>query len=207
MRMTAPQGIAKSTVPQSLTRAETAAEDVIGFLEKGQLAKSHAEARILHRLAHGPAAAALRQNGVTVALIGEFQRRADKATRLSLANAPALEVSQAANDVSQLMPGFYARFKDPVPSKVLTLDYLDRQVQLDVWAHDKARLADTVRQLDATWQTVRPLLVNAGGVAVAKRYDLHLSALKQGGAASMLRKESVNGLDLVDKMEGVFLGQ
>ena len=48
-----------STVPASLKRAETAAEDVIGYLAKGKPAKSQAEARLLKELAHGKAATAL----------------------------------------------------------------------------------------------------------------------------------------------------
>lgn len=197
----------KSTVPKPLTRAETAAEDVIGFLEKGQPAKSKAEARILRDLAHGQAADALRRAGVPQAQITAFQQRADRTARLSLGGAPALHVSQASNSVSQLMPGFYARYHDPVPATVLKLDYLDRQVQLDAQAGQKAKLRGTVRQLKATWQQLRPQLVKAGGATVAKSYDRHVTALKHGGTVSTTQKQAVHGLNIVDQMEGVFLGK
>ena len=199
--------VAKSTVPKPLTRAETAAEDVIGFLEKGQPSKSKAEARILRDLAHGKAADTLRSAGVGHKQIRMFQQRADRTASLSLANAPALKVSQAANSVSQLMPGFYARYQDPVPAAVLRLDYLDRQVQLDSQAGHRAKLRQTVRQLDATWQQVRPQLVKAGGASVARAYDGHVAALERGGTATAVQKQAVHGLDLVDRMEGVFLGK
>lgn len=197
----------KSTVPKALTRAETAAEDVIGFLEKGQPAKSKAEARILRDLAHGRAAAELRRAGVSQGQIGAFQQRADRTARLSLGGAQALQVSQAANSVSQLMPAFYGRYQDPVPATVLKLDYLDRQVQLDSQAAHKGRLRATVRRLDSTWQQLRPQLVKAGGTKVAAQYDRHVIALKRGGTATAIQKQAVHGLDLVDKMEGVFLGK
>jgi hypothetical protein len=200
-------GAVTSTVPKALTRAETAAEDVIGFLEKGQPAKSKSEARILRDLAHGKAADVLRQAGVPEAKIKAFQQRADRTARLSLRDAPALQVSQAANSVSQLMPGFYSRYRDLVPATVLELDYLDRQVQLDSQAGHKAKLRETVRQLDRAWRQLRPQLVKAGGAAVANSYDQHVTALKRGGAATAVQNQAVRGLDLVDRMEGVFLGR
>jgi hypothetical protein len=202
-----PAAAAKSTVPAPLTRAETAAEDVIGFLEKGQPAKSKSEARILRDLAHGEAGDALHRAGVPEAQIKAFQRRADHTARLSLSGAAAQQVSQAANSVSQLMPSFYARYHDPVPATVLRLDYLERQAQLDSQAGQPAKLGHTVSQLATTWQQLRPQLVTAGGAEVASSYDQHVTALKRGGTATAIQSQAVHGLDLVDQMEGVFLGK
>lgn len=202
-----PVAAAKSTVPKPLTRAETAAEDVIGFLEAGQPAKSKAEARILRSLAHGQAAGVLRQAGVPKAKINALQQRADRTAKLSLAGARPLRVSLAANSVSQLMPGFYARYQDPVPASVLKLDYLDREVQLRSQAGEKAKVRKAVRQLDTTWRQLRLQLIRAGGSQVVNAYDQHVSALKGGSKATAIQKEAVKGLDLVDKMEGVFLGK
>lgn len=178
-----------------------------GFLEQGKPAKSKAEARILRGLAHGKAAGELRQAGVAESRVAAFQQRADRTARLSLGGASQLRVSLAANSVSQLMPSFYGRYQDPVPPKVLKLDYLDRQVQLDSRGAQKANLRATVRQLDATWQQLRPQLVQAGGAKVAKAYDQHVNALKRGGTATAIQKQAVHGLDIVDKMEGAFLGK
>ena len=105
------------------------------------------------------------------------------------------------------MPGFYARYQDPVPSAVLKLDYLDRQVQLDSQGGQKAKLRATVQQLDATWQQLRPQLLKAGGSKVAKAYDQHVSALQRGGTATAIQQQAVHGLDIVDQMEAVFLGK
>jgi hypothetical protein len=196
-----------STVPKSLTRAETAAEDVIGYLEQAQPAKSKSEARVLKTLAHGDAAKALRKAGVSRGQIAKFQQRADRTAQLSRSGASALKVSQAANSVSQLMPGFYSRYHDPVPAAVLKLDYLDRQVQLDARAGDNAKLRTAIAQLEATWKALRPQLVKAGGSSVARSYDKHVVALKGGGAASAVQTEAAHGLDVVDKMEAVFLGK
>lgn len=180
---------------------------MIGFLEKRKPAKSKAEARILRDLAHGRAADAIRRAGAPERQIRAFQQRADRTARLSLTNGSALQVSLAANSVSQLMPGFYARYQDPVPASVLKLDYLDREVQLRSQAGQQAKLRAAVRQLDATWQQLRPRLVKAGGAKVAKAYDQHVHALTRGGPAPTIQQQAVHGLDLVDQMEGVFLGK
>jgi hypothetical protein len=196
-----------STVPAELTRAETAAEDVIGFLEQRKPAKSKAEARILADLAHGQAAASLRLAKVPAPRIKAFQQRADRTRRLSSRNARPLPVSLAANSVSQLMPSFYAHYHDPVPPTVLKLDYLDREVQLRSQAGQRTKVRGAVRKLQATWRQLRPQLVKRGGTKEAKAYDRHVSALKRGGRATAIQKQAVHGLDVVDKMEGVFLGK
>lgn len=198
---------ASSTVPKPLTRAETAAEDVIGFLEKGQPARSHQEARLLRALAHGRAADALRRAGVPDPQIKAFQQRADHTARLSATGAPAVRVSLAANRVSQLMPAFYARYHDPVPASVLKLDYLDRAVQLYSQAGHTSTAHQAVRDLRSTWTTLRPKVIRAGGAAVARAYDRHLTTLERGGTAASIQKEALHGLDVVDQIETVFLGK
>jgi hypothetical protein len=180
---------------------------VIGFLEKGQPARSHQAARLLRALAHGRAAAQLRRAGVPAWQIKAFQRRADRVTRLSAAGAPALAVSLAANRVSELMPAFYARYHDPVPAPVLKLDYLDRAVQLYSQAGQSSRAHQAVRDLGSTWTTLRPRVIRAGGATVARAYDRHLTTLERGGTAASIQTEALHGLDVVDQIETVFLGK
>jgi hypothetical protein len=157
------------TVPATLKRAETAAEDVIGNLEKGLPAQSKAEAQLLQAL--------------------------------------ALDVSLAANDLSRMMPSLYAHYTDPVPTAVLKLDYLEREIQLQSQAAQPAREQAALVSLRATWAKVRPWLVQAGGAKVATAYDAHVRALGRAGQPAALQQEAVNGLGIVDQMEGVFLGK
>lgn len=193
-----------STVPTPLTRAETAAEDVIGLLERGKRDGSRSEAQLLARLAHGRASAALLAAGVPSAQVGAFQQRADRVAALSASGAGDLRVSLAANRVSQLMPGFYARFSDPVPPGVLALDYLDREVQLQSKAGD-ARAAAAVRALADTWRQLRPAVLAAGGSRVAAVYDAHVRALARASSPAATQREALHGLVVVDRMEQVFL--
>lgn len=202
--LTAPAG---STVPKPLMRAESAAEDVIGFLEQGKAAKSKAAARGLRELAHGAAADALRRAGAPESQIVTLQRRADRTARLALSQASPLRVALAANGVSQLMPAFYGRYQDPVPPAVLKLDYLGREVQLRSQGGEAARQRAAVREIAATWRALRPALVKAGGLDVARSYDANVRALKQDGSPRMVQREALTGLEIVDQMEGVFLGK
>ena len=194
-----------STVPASVTRAETAAEDVIGFLEKGQVAKSRSEARLLKQLVNGPAAADLRLAGVTSAQIRELQRRGDRVAQLSLSAATRLKISLAANNVSQLMPALYARFQDPVPASVLRLDYLDRQVQLASMAGNRSGVRAGVSSLATTWKQLRPAVVAVGAAPVAKQYDAHIKSLRTATSPRVIQKQAVHGLDIVDQIEKAFL--
>ncbi len=203
-----------STVPTSLKRAETAAEDVITYLEHGKTPKSppasqlsRAEATTLRRLAHGQAAAELKRAGVTQGQIREFRQRADRVDQLSRGGSSKLQVSLAANHVSQLMPGFYARYQDPVPPAVLRLDYLDRQIELRSMAGQTGQVRRLVTAEGSTWAKLRPQLVAAGGNDVARQYDAHLQALKQDKSPTAVQKQALSGLDIVDLMETAFLGK
>lgn len=201
------RSVKASTVPASVKRAETAAEDVTGYLEKGMPAKSRAEAQLLRQLAHGRAAADMRTGGVPSSTIKAFQQRADRVAKLSAGNAPQLRVSLAANHVSQLMPAVYGRYTDPVPPAVLRLDYLDREIQLRSQAGQLDRQRAATAALAHTWKQVRPQLIAAGGSKVAIAYDSHVKALRAGGQPASIQQQALKGLDIVDQMENVFLGK
>jgi hypothetical protein len=203
----APKRVRASHLPPGIKRAETAAEDVIKYLEQGNAAKAQAEAATLKGLAHGRAAAELKRAGVPQAQIGGFQQRADLVQSLAANGAAKLRTSLAANHVSQLMPGFYARYQNPVPAAVLRLDYLDRQIQLRSMAGQTGQVKRLVKSVGTTWAKLRPQLVAAGGSQVASRYDAHLQALKQDKSPVAVQKQAITGLALVDLMEKAFLGK
>jgi len=203
----APASGARSTVPASLTRVESAAEDAIDFLERGRSAKARQALEALRRLAHGQAATDLAKAGVARAKVRALQRRADRAASLSARGAAELEVSLAANAVSQLMPGLYASYRDPVPPTVLKLDYLDRELQLRSRAGQPSAVSARVRDLTATWTKLRPAVVRAGGRKVALDYDGHVRALRTDTAPAAVQRQAAIGLELVDRLEDVFRGR
>lgn len=194
-------------VPASLKTAESAAEDVVGLGEHGKRSGVVRKARELKRNADGAATRALRSAGVSPQELAVFRARASRVAELA-PNAPFVDVSLAANHVSQLMPGFYARFSDPVPPSVLRLDYLDREAQLRSVAGQPLPVKAAVKDLDSTWTRLRPKVVESGGGKVARQYDRHVGAMKRLAVSTddkELQQEAVHGLDLVDLLEGIFL--
>jgi hypothetical protein len=119
---------------------------------------------------------------------------------------PFTSIALAANAVSGVVAGLYAHFADRVPVAVRRLDYLDREAQLRSLAGQRAAVQPVVARLAATWQPLRPAVVQHGGQAVAAAYARHVAAMgrlaKTSGAT--FRSEAVNGLNIVDELETVF---
>jgi hypothetical protein len=195
-----------SPVPKSLGTVESGAEDTIDFAHRGERVKVVTTARRLRRAAEGPAAADLRDAGVPEGRISAMRDRARLLQNLA-PRADLARVSLAANQISALMPGFYARFEDPVPPDVLRLDYLDREAELRSLAGDEASVLPAVNELFTTWTRLRPSVIDAGGRRVAARYTRHVRSMRRlarGSDHQALQSEAVNGLELVDELEHQF---
>jgi hypothetical protein len=193
-------------VPGSLGEVESGAEDTIDFARRGERAKVLSTSRLLSRAAEGPAAADLRDAGVPEGRISILKDRARVLERLA-PRADLDRVSLAANHVSALMPEFYARYEDPVPSDVLKLDYLDREAQLRSVAGGEALVIRAVNELASTWTSLRSRVVDAGGRQVAARFTRHVGSIRRlarGSDPNALQKEAANGLELVDELERQF---
>jgi hypothetical protein len=164
-----------------------------------------ATAATLRRLARGPAAVDLARAGVPPATIALLGRRADRVAQVAR-GAPLLDVALAANAVSEMMPGLYARFQDRVPATLLTLDYLDREAQFRSMARQPDKVAAAVAILARTWAPLRPKVVHAGGASEAAAYQAHVAAMRRfvSSKPSTLQAEAVRGLELVDRLENVF---
>ena len=195
-------------VPASLGKVESGAEDTIDLAHNGDRAEVVSTTRALRRTAENAAATDLRKAGVDPQEISLLRQRA----RLLEALAPRGDldrVSLAANQISALMPVFYARYQDPVPPDVLKLDYLDREAQLRSLVGDRASVRMAVAELSATWTSLRAQVLEAGGGRVARRFSRHVRSMRrlQDGADRELQKEAVTGLELVDELEQVFRRQ
>ena len=196
----------RQPVPNVLTEVESAAEDTVDFAREGNRPEVIATTQKLRRLAQGRAAATLRRAGVADARIRALQDRSRRVTQLAR-NSDPLQISLAANQVSALMPEFYARYSDPVPPDVLELDYLDREVQLRSRAGDADAARAAAVKLSAIWPRLRARLTAAGGAKVALDYGRHVAAvgrLAAGRKRRALQKEASHGLAVVDLIENVF---
>jgi len=197
----------KPRVPASLGRVESGAEDTIDLAHAGYRARVISASRALAKTAGTRAAADLRKVRVPDAAIAALAGRA----RLLRSIAPRGEfarVSLAANAISALMPGFYARYRDSVPPAVLLLDYLDREAELRSLAGDPAAVPGVVGRLSVTWAALRPRVIDVGGRRVAARFTRHVAAMRRlrRGPAGALQREAAAGLELVDTLERQFRG-
>jgi hypothetical protein len=202
------QAAKRPSVPAGLTAVESAAEDLVDLAFAKNRSAMAAKGDELVAAATGPAATALAKAGASPRAIATLTKRAKNAAAL-VRRAPYLRVAIAANEVSALMPAFYARFDDPVPPEVLTLDFLDRDAQLSSLAGDEARVTSAVDRLARTWAGLRGKVVAARGAAIARQFTTHVSAMKRlaaGRDRAALQREAVNGLELVDEIERVFAG-
>ena len=117
--------------------------------------------------------------------------------------------ARAANAVSAPMPDLFDLYNPKIPSAVLALDYLGREVVLDGMEEDFTAATSDVDAIQSEWDGLRPSLVDAGGSDVATAYDDSLAALRQDITdlnSDLLIEEANVGLEIVDNMETVFEG-
>jgi len=192
-------------VPATLVAVESGAEDIIDMVFAGQRAQAIARATALQATARGPAAADLAAAGTRPSEVALLRTRTARLARRARAGSKT-EILLAANALSELMPRLYARFSNRVPPAVLTLDYLDREAEFRSLARQGPRIPAIVARLGRTWGALRPGVVAKGGGSEAAAYQRHVAAMRalsrRPGAA--LEREAVNGLNLVDEIEGVF---
>jgi hypothetical protein len=195
----------KPSVPASLGRVESGAEDTIDFARAGDRARVAVTSRALAKAARTRAATDLRKAGVPAAAIAELAARAGLLKSIA-PRADLARVALAANGISALMPGFYAHYRDPVPPAVLSIDYLDREAQLRSLAGDPSPVPGVVRRLSATWTGLRRRVIGIGGRGVAARFTRHVAAMRrlQDGPPAALQHEAAAGLELVDALEREF---
>jgi hypothetical protein len=182
---------------------ESRAEDIIDYAREGKRARVAAAAAALASTARGRAATDLRKAGVPedrIALLADRARLVDGIAD----RAEPVRISLAANQVSALMPEFYARYADPVPPEVLKLDYLDREAELRSLAGDKAGVRGSTAGLSDTWTGLRPRVARLDR-RLSARFTRHVAAMGRLSPSSpALRKEAATGLALVDRLESAF---
>ena len=194
-----------AAVPGALVEIESAAEDTVDLALSGDRTGLVASAARLRALASGRGLKALLSAGVPRGAVAELERRATRVA-LEARHGRFVGVALAANTVSGLMPGLYARFRNPVPPDVFRLDYLEREAQLRSLAGNRNAVVEAVASLVATWTHIQPKVLRAGGAAEAAAYRAHVGAMRRLArpAGKGLVDEAVRGLALVDELERVF---
>lgn len=121
----------------------------------------------------------------------------------------AATVARAANAVSAPMDELFGLFEPTVPSDVLALDYLGREIVLDGMQADLDAAVGHVDVVQSTWDGLRTKVVEAGGSRETQDYEASIDAMRAdiaAGDAAQLIVDANAGLELVDAIEGVFGG-
>jgi hypothetical protein len=200
-------GEGRRSVPRSLSKAESAAEDTIDLILAGKRDEAVRSAGNLDKLAQGDLEKDL---GGTASKeeLGEFQARAAEVARLAPEGEP-IAVALAANRAFELVARFFGRYQTEVPGRVMFLDYLDFEAKLRALAHELDPVRATVGQLAKTWSELVPSLPSGEKAAGARtQFDAHVAAMTTLAAAGTdfdgMAKEAQHGLDLVDELEAVY---
>lgn len=199
----------RRSVPRSLSRAESAAEDSIDLILAGKRDKTIRAAATLDRLAHGDLEADL-EGVATKEELGDLQARAAELGRMAESGEP-VAVALAANHAFELIARFFGRFSSDVPGAVMLLDHLDFEAKLRSLARDVDRVRASVGELSKTWTELsKSIPAGARAAESRSRFDAHVAAMTALAGAGTdfdgMVREAEHGLDLVDELEGVFTG-
>ena len=197
------------SLPRSLSRAESAAEDTIDLILAGQRDKAIKSSRTLDKLAHGDLAADL-EGIATKQELDQLQARAAELAKVAPTGEP-ITVALTANHAFEVISQLSGKFPSEVPAAVMKLDYLDFEAKLRAMAHEIDRVRISVSGLSTTWSELVKAFPSGEKAAEARSsFETHVAAMATLAAAGTdfdgLAKEAQHGLDLVDELEAVYGG-
>ena len=202
-------GEGRRSVPKSLTRAESAAEDSIDLILAGKRDQAVKSAGTLDKLAQRDLPDDL-EGVASKEELGELQARAAELAKIAPTGEP-VTVALAANHAFEIVAGLFGKYPSDVPGSVLVLDYLEFEAKLRALAHEPDQVRAAVARVTATWDEVKKSFPSGDKANTARsRFDSHVAALTTVATAGTdfdaMAREAQHGLDLVDELEEVYAG-
>lgn len=115
-----------------------------------------------------------------------------------------LAAMRAANEVTRLAANLSASFNLQVPVSVNLLDYYGRQLEIGVVARDMTQLKTTAKDIQQTWNALRPTVESHGGAAQAKKFDNLVTNVEAANSFNDYDHLATPVLEQVDNLEKVF---
>jgi hypothetical protein len=193
-------------VPAVLRTLETSGEGAVDHALNNQIATVRADAVLVRDSwrAFRPRAV---QDGATMETLTQMDTAVQE-LEASAAMMPEVNaLARKANAIGAPMEALFARYVPPVPSSLLTLDYLGREVQLDARDRDFARAGRDLQSIVASWTSGRGLALSRGGTTQVMSVDASIQGIRAGLAASdgaAVEREALRLLEAVDLVEQVF---
>jgi hypothetical protein len=110
----------------------------------------------------------------------------------------------AANQITLHAINMSGQFKSNQPVELSRLDYLGRELELGALAQDIPRIKATTRQINRTWQALRPNIQAHGGSAQAQKFDTIVHNILTAKSIQDYHHLASMELDEVDLLETVF---
>ncbi len=202
---TAPSNTTAGKVPDTLTTIEVQAEDIIDFAPSGDWQKINTDVRTISDAWKTYQLHALK-DGATQAMVDSFDSAfANLQTAASAQDKTG--IMQASNDISAVVVDLFDLYHPAIPANVGRLDVLERQVVLDTAASNFTAVNDDLDQINKTWDTLKPSVLEHSGEETAKQFEASLSlqaeSLKTRDVA-VLTQEAKNALEIVDTLENLY---
>lgn len=115
-----------------------------------------------------------------------------------------LATMRAANEVTRLAANLSALFNPQVPVSVALLDYYGRQLEIGVAAQDMTQLKTTAKDMQQTWNALRPAVESHGGSAEAKKFNNLVTSVEAAKSFNDYSHLATPVLEQVDNLEKVF---
>jgi len=193
------------TVPSSLQTIEAAAEDIIDLAPSGNWDKIGTDIGDISNAwkSYQPQAS---EEGTSQDLQNAMMAAIERLQTASAAKDSA-STMQGSNDVSAVVVEMFALYNPKVPVDIGRLDVLERQVILDVAAHDYNAAMASFTQTKSVWEEVKPSVLEHNGKDVAADFEASLTAQEselnaQDDAA--LTNDAKDALEIVDELERLY---
>lgn len=200
-------GAGGRSIPKSLRRAESAAEDSIDPVLANKRAETIRRTVALDQLAQGELAEDL-EGIATKEELGELQGRAAELARIAPEGEP-IEVALAANRALEPIARVFGRFASDVPNAVMMLGYYEFEAKLRALAGQLDGVRSAVDRLSSTWtELVKTFPAGEEPAATRSPSEAHAGAMTSLVAAGTdfdgMAREAEHGLDLVDELKAVY---
>jgi hypothetical protein len=193
-------------VPKSLNGLEALASDTFGLAFGGDLEGLKSASRRLGKQ-WASVRAMVAGDGASAADVAAMDGAIAGLQRAVEGRADPVSLARAANAVGLHMDELFGLYQPVIPPAVLTLDFLGREILIDVTERDYSGATGHTDDLVATWNSLRARVVGAGGAKAAEFFDRQVADLrsalgKEDGEAT--GRIAMQVLDDVDVLEAVF---
>ena len=196
----------KTTIPTEISDLESAAEDAYEEALKNNISDVKVKSSLMNTIWQSYRSKAA-NDGASAPNLNAVDLAINNFVVLMESSSDSNEVARAANAVSATMDELFALYDSPVPSNVLVLDYLGREVALDARQNDFVAAKSHIDTYAATFAIIRSEILAAKGSKEVADFEANVVYMLANVTAQDNLNLEINanlGLEIVDNIETVF---